>query len=972
MDSLSPVSRAKRKVEELQAELEGELGLEAEAARAADRVAALRNAAKPKRKPSISAQGPGSASQTSRPSRARSRSVPAEGSQHDGSSEAEGHTAAGQPPTDEAVRQDPPARRAAPSGQDSVGGQGHSDRGPQSGAQEWHDYGDGGANDMDFAAERAAEAAHKLAEDVRREERFARARQAEGGAGTSRTEWGRRQEVQAEAFQSLRPHLARELMHLAAPLEINTKCSMEGCAGLAVIRCNTCNWGSNGAVCADHDLELHQWAHTHDRASCLNGFWEALPPGVTIQEGQRVHAPKCFPCKPQEPCGHCGETSWSEPRATTEALTLVHTEAGRVEFVKGLSHCNAVKEDGSVCGALQLQKPRDMLRMGLWPGTVDNARFETVYSEGVLGFWDTLSKSCPGTAYTNYLRCLDKKTKDRGGVGSINPTSFRTAANEWKFAKYERTYPAAYRNGFQCPACWKWQLVCAVDGNKKLYRWDRNYEMWRASYYDDLFFAKRTSVAAHMEALDLAGGRNRRTAQSGTGTLPPTSCGKGEWKAAKDSKSAIDGQQETGIVACGCRHQIGQRAVNMIRSGERYGYAHYLDVYFMQQLGSLSFIAEDIICKYQPWKESMKGKVPGCPVPRNDQTTRPFLNIMHGYLHSWYCQVLFGGRHQVGAGAGSGEDMELIFAYLSLFGSTTKNMSEASREELLTEAILAWNERKLDGLAKSLMERYAALPSRITEAKFELEKVCEEVVALVPGADFSRSAIGRYRNEVRIAAQTQLTRNLRHADKDELDYYKLVVEVDASEKLQAVAEMEAADALMCSPELHTIREVAQRAREGLNTKQQKLKEMEVKLLKKRLQGASEGPMRVDRLLESLSDEERSEHVQALRLQCRLTLAEETLASLENHIEGLLHSFLSYQKRLTREADTNKLRTRMKEKKREVTKEVKKAVDEYNLIRLATNSNRTASPVHVDDIMKEGAEMPWAYAGLAGSANGRLG
>ena len=42
-----------------------------------------------------------------------------------------------------------------------------------------------------------------------------------------------------------------------------------------------------------------------------------------------------------------------------------------------------------------------------------------------------------------------------------------------------------------------------------------------------------------------------------------------------------------------------------------------------------------------------------------------------------FSQILWGGRWQVGAGAGAGEDMEQLFSYLSRLGITTKNNTAA-------------------------------------------------------------------------------------------------------------------------------------------------------------------------------------------------------------------------------------------------------------------------------------------------------
>lgn len=129
-----------------------------------------------------------------------------------------------------------------------------------------------------------------------------------------------------------------------------------------------------------------------------------------------VSEPKCFPVRPGKPCSKCGLKKWSAPEITSFPLTLISTEGGKADFAKGRSCCQGRDPNGLPCDGVQMQKPEDMLMVGLWPVSVDGSRFSTVYTQDVLDFWESLSKSCPGTAYTNFLRVLDRRTKERGGV----------------------------------------------------------------------------------------------------------------------------------------------------------------------------------------------------------------------------------------------------------------------------------------------------------------------------------------------------------------------------------------------------------------------------------------------------------------------------------------------------------------------------------------------------------------------------
>jgi hypothetical protein len=191
-------------------------------------------------------------------------------------------------------------------------------------------------------------------------------------------------------------------------------------------------------------------------------------------------------------------------------------------------------------------------------------------------------------------------------------------------AQYSIKHPSAVQSGLVCPACWDEQHSCSVDSNRKLYRYQRAYDSSRRPYHEGLFFYPDEDVQASIKAIDLARGVER----------PETTCGTGDWKAARDSKSAIRGQDETGCTVCGCRHIFAQRAVNIIQMGERYANAYYLDRHFLQLKG-VKFEWQDIICKYWVWREkTLEAMDHG-----SGGALKPALNLMHGKLHSWQCQV---------------------------------------------------------------------------------------------------------------------------------------------------------------------------------------------------------------------------------------------------------------------------------------------------------------------------------------------
>ena len=78
-----------------------------------------------------------------------------------------------------------------------------------------------------------------------------------------------------------------------------------------------------------------------------------------------------------------------------------------------------------------------------------------------------------------------------------------------------------------------------------------------------------------------------------------------------------------------CRHNIGQKAVNMFQ-GELYGYALYIQNFFMIPR-NVKFMWCDVICKYWPWAKKVDEEV--------TKIMLPALSVMHAKGHGPSCQV---------------------------------------------------------------------------------------------------------------------------------------------------------------------------------------------------------------------------------------------------------------------------------------------------------------------------------------------
>lgn len=107
------------------------------------------------------------------------------------------------------------------------------------------------------------------------------------------------------------------------------------------------------------------------------------------------------------------------------------------------------------------------------------------------------------------------------------------------------------------------------------------------------------------------------------------------------------------VVAATCRHVMPLKAVNLIRSGERYGYSHYLltDIFYDM---NVRFFHQDIACKHQPWRRRVQQSVLSSAnqgvqdsaafarIQRTLEAAHSSVDVlpdMHGLLHAWPCQV---------------------------------------------------------------------------------------------------------------------------------------------------------------------------------------------------------------------------------------------------------------------------------------------------------------------------------------------
>ncbi|XP_069191380.1 uncharacterized protein [Procambarus clarkii] len=324
----------------------------------------------------------------------------------------------------------------------------------------------------------------------------------------------------------------------------------------------------------------------------------------------------------------------------------------------------------------------------------------------------------------NYLKPSNKKGKGENycRIIEINQTQ-RSNLSEGRYDLYTPI--------FRCKCGYVDEELGKAMHQSGFYSTGRNSStFYSINLLDSWHFLKRsspgTSLQALVSALELFGASRGRSSHM---------CGVSTLKAAKNKPVSFRSLDETSISMASCRHGIILAALNMYQ-GELYSYAHYLQ---MNRLQNVSFICQDIICKYWPWALKISSREQQFSLRQG----KPFLGVLHAKGHSWYCQVLYGGRWQEGSGLTSGEEAEQVFSYLSRYNNNTKNMLKAERTEELTEGALFWNHRKINGMPRALVARFRKATETAAAVSNEIHRL-----------NVPESVIEKWRSELLIIARS--------------------------------------------------------------------------------------------------------------------------------------------------------------------------------------------------------------------------
>lgn len=241
---------------------------------------------------------------------------------------------------------------------------------------------------------------------------------------------------------------------------------------------------------------------------------------------------------------------------------------------------------------------------------------------------------------------------------------------------------------FLCPACSPEMVAVSVDGNRKLYRFQKTNQSQEPGFFEGVFLAQDSMVSNFVEEV-------RGAVKSTPGKAM---CGESHWTAARETSKQANKLDEEGVEIAVCRHGFLLKGLNMYR-GEIFAYPMYLQ----KEFKDAKFLAMDVTCRYVPYLEKVSEALSHLqPL----QKMRHCLSVMHAKAHNTKCEILWNARNQEGAGTTLGEEVEQVNSFLSRCALTTKYMTKSVRTDMLTVHAIGWNQRKENGLHIALSSRF--------------------------------------------------------------------------------------------------------------------------------------------------------------------------------------------------------------------------------------------------------------------------
>ncbi|XP_046879163.1 uncharacterized protein LOC124469733 [Hypomesus transpacificus] len=216
---------------------------------------------------------------------------------------------------------------------------------------------------------------------------------------------------------------------------------------------------------------------------------------------------------------------------------------------------------------------------------------QTLFHQDLFHSFEAMKTAAPGMSRQAFTAMLDQRTKQYGRTGKVNADAFQRSFLQFVYCNYEENQLLG-KEPLVCPACSPEMVAVSVDGNRKLYRFQKTNQSEEPGFFDGVFLARDSEVSSFVEEV-------RGTVKS---TAGKAMCGDTQWNAARETSKRANKLDEEGVEIAVCRHGFLLKGLNMYR-GEIFAYPMFLQKEFQ----SATFLAMDVTCRYVPYLTSVRG-----------------------------------------------------------------------------------------------------------------------------------------------------------------------------------------------------------------------------------------------------------------------------------------------------------------------------------------------------------------------------
>ncbi|XP_042604607.1 uncharacterized protein LOC109102519 isoform X3 [Cyprinus carpio] len=315
---------------------------------------------------------------------------------------------------------------------------------------------------------------------------------------------------------------------------------------------------------------------------------------------------------------------------------------------------------------------------------------QTLFHQDLFHSFEAMKTTAPGMSVKAFTAMLDQRTKWFGRTGKVNADAFQRSFLQYVYCNSEEDQ-LLEKEPLVCPACSPETVAVSVDGNRKLYRFQKANQSEEPGFFDGVFLSQDSEVSSFVEEV-------RGAVKSTAGRAM---CGESQWTAARETSKQANKLNEEGVEIAVCRHG-----------------------FLLKEFQDAAFLAMDVTCRYVPYLEKVSEVLTHLqPL----QKIRHCLSVMHAKAHNTKCKILWNARNQEGAGTTLGEEVEQVDSFLSRCALTTKYMSKSVRTDMLTVHAIGWNQRKENGLHIALSSRFKKTVENSLDATESLKKMQDQL-----------------------------------------------------------------------------------------------------------------------------------------------------------------------------------------------------------------------------------------------------